>query len=205
MKKLLIISLGIVLFAKPAIWANQVLILSGIYSGKDLYVQNPILPDNKFSTEEVYVNEKLVLTRPMTSAFTVDLSFLTINEPVEVRIVHNDGFRPRIINAHVIRNNVTRVVSSYAPVENVFRWINVDGTTLRWLTHGEKGEGTFEIQKAHKEDWKIIGQVPADLQANEKVYRVPVKHKAGENTYRIKLTDRDGYVTYSDPIDYKVK
>ena len=187
--------------------ASEVLIITGIYTGKDLYVQNPILPDNRYSTEQVFVNESLVLTSPMTSAFTIDLSFLQLNESVEVKIVHKDRYNPRIINAHVIRDAIQKVASdeSYAAVENVFRWINVDGTTLRWLTHGEKGGGTFEIQKALKEQWTTLDKVPSSSAADESIYRFTVKHDQGENTYRIRLTDRDGYVTYSNPINYFFK
>ena len=187
--------------------SSEVLIITGIYTGKDLYVQNPILPDNRFSTEQVFVNESLVLTSPMTSAYTIDLSFLRLNESVEVKIVHKERYHPKIINAHVIRGAKQKVTvsDSYAAVENVFRWINVDGTTVRWLTHGEKGGGTFEIQKALKEQWTTLDKVPSSSASDESIYRFTVAHEKGENTYRIRLTDRDGYVTYSNPINYFFK
>jgi hypothetical protein len=188
-------------------FSSEVLIITGKYTGKDLYVQNPMLPDNHFSTEQVYVNESLVLSYPMTSAYTIDLSFLDLNELVEVKIVHKEHYHPKIVNAYVIRGNQQRMTSSnsYAAVDNVFRWINVDGTTIRWLTHGEKGGGTFEVQQAEKEKWVTVSEVPSSLSSNESVYRYSITHRQGENVYRIKLTDRDGYVTYSNQIDYMLK
>ena len=45
---------------------TDVLIITGVYTGKDLYVQNPILEDNRsFSTQEVYVNQVLVLLQKL--------------------------------------------------------------------------------------------------------------------------------------------
>lgn len=185
--------------------ASEVLIISGEYSGKNLYVQNPLLPDNRFSTEQVFVNDQLVLSNPMTSAFTVNLSHLAINQPVEVRIIHRERYQPRIINPHVLHGNTINSTASSGPVVNVFRWINVDGTTLRWLTHGERGGGVFEVQRKLQGQWVSLDTIPAKPQSDESVYRVLVAHEKGQNGYRIKLTDRDGYVTYSDPIEYKLR
>ena len=204
MNKLLVLSTTIIMSG----WSladGEVLILTGQYTGKNLYVQNPILPDNRFSTEEVFVNETLVLSNPMTSAYTIDLSHLRMEQQVEIRIVHKKHFKPRIINAHVIRDQKITVSESYAAVENIFRWINVDGTTIRWLTHGEKGGGTFEIQRAVKEKWQTLDRVAAIPEADEFIYRFSVDHQQGYNTYRIKLVDRDGYVTYSNLINYNFK
>ena len=184
---------------------TEVLILTGTYTGKDLYVQNPITPDNRFSTKEVYVNESLVLSNPMTSAYTIDLSHLKMNQQVEVKIYHQERYIPKIVNAHVISNKEIHTAESHTPAENVFSWINVDGTTIRWLTHGEKGGGTFEIQKANKEEWVSLTQMQSNADSDESVYRYEVAHEPGDNTYRIKLTDRDGYVTYSDLIKYRLK
>ncbi len=184
---------------------SNVLILTGIYSGKNLYVQNPLLPDKQFSTEEVFVNKILVLSHPITSAFTIDLSHLTINQPVEVKIVHNERYSPRIINAHVIRNHTVNTKPGYVPTVDVFRWINADGTKIRWLTHGEKGGGDFEIQRAFIENWQKVDNVPAKSINDHTVYKILVTHDPGENIYRIKLTDRDGYVTYSDTFRYLSK
>jgi hypothetical protein len=203
-KRVLFILWAIFLFSHSII-ASEVLILTGIYTGTDLYVQNPILPDNQFSTTEVFVNESLVLSNPLASAFTIDLSHLRINEQVEVKIVHKKGYQPKIVNAHAIRNQEITSTSSFAPSENVFRWINVDGTTIRWLTHGEKAGGRFEIQKAEMEKWVLLEQMESIPNTDESVYRLQVNHEKGENTYRIKLVDRDGYVTYSNLIKYKFK
>jgi hypothetical protein len=199
------IVLIVALLAGHLALAGEVLIITGAYTGKNLYVQNPILPDNRFSTEEVFVNEQLVLSNPMTSAYSIDLTHLKINQQVEIRIVHKDRFKPRIINAHVLLDNVVSSARSYGPVENIFRWINVDGKTIRWLTHGEKGGGAFEVQRALQEDWVSVGEIAANPLSNEMVYRFELIHQKGGNIYRIKLTDRDGYVSYSDPIEYKLR
>ena len=185
--------------------ANGVLILTGVYSGENLYVQNPLLPDNHFSTEEVFVNEILVLSNPMTSAFTIDLSHLKVDQSVEVKILHKERYQPKIINAFVLLNHEINTGISYAPIANIFRWTNADQTTVRWLTHGEKGGGTFVIQRAHKEKWVAIDEIPAKSVEDNSVYKVLMRHQNGENTYRVKLTDRDGFVSYSDQFSYRSK
>ena len=192
------------------VYASEVLIISGFYTGKDLYVQNPMLPDNKsFSTQEVFVNETLVLSKPITSAYIINLSHLTPDETVEIRIVHKEDFPPKIINAYVIRNreiqqNVVTSEPSYAPVKDVFRWCKADRKTVRWLTSGEKGGGTFQLQRADQESWITIEEVPARANNEKSVYRLLVAHQPGENNYRLRLVDRDGYVSYSPTITYRL-
>jgi len=202
-RKCLYILLLTPLFANQ-MHASEVLIISGVYQGKNLYVQNPILPDNRFSTQEVFVNDHLVLSNPMTSAYTVDLTHLEINTAVEVRIIHTERFQPKIINPHVLGPDQVSYDRKVGPETTVFRWINVDDRKLRWLAHGA-GSGTFEVQKSVKEGWEFIGAIEAEPLSGESVLRLALKHKKGENNYRIKFTDRNGFVTYSDPISYKLK
>lgn len=192
-------------FTGVKVVANEVLIISGTYLGLNIYVQNPILPDNKYSTEEVFVNNQLVLTNPMTSAFTVDLSHLKVNQLVEIRIVHKERFQPRVINPHVLHENVIISETRTVPDKNVFRWVNVDDRLLRWLSHGTDKGGMYEVQRAQKEDWEEIGTIPADSLSGDIIYKLPISHRKGENSYRIRFKDSDGFVTYSEPIGYKLK
>ncbi len=183
--------------------ATETLIITGYYTGKDLYVQNPLLPDNKtFSTNQVFVNESLVINKPITSAFIVDLSHLKLDESVEVRIVHKNNYPPKIINGYVIRELRFQKSVSFMAVKDVFRWTSADRQTVRWLTAGEKGSGTFELQRADQETWVKIYEVPAKEKEDNSVYRIRVSHEPGENTYRLRLVDRDGYVSYSPLIRY---
>ena len=89
-KGFLLLILGVLISNAVLAEVSKVLILTGVYSGKNLYVQNPLLPDKHFSTEEVFVNEKLVLSHPLTSAFTMDLSHLMVDQPVEIKIVQKE-------------------------------------------------------------------------------------------------------------------
>ena len=202
--RLIILSL-VLLLTGARVVANEVLIISGTYLGMNLYVQNPILPDNKFSTKEVFVNDQSVLTNPMTSAFTVDLSHLKINQPVEIKIVHKERFQPRIINPHVLHQNVILSETRTGPDKKVFRWINLDDRLLRWLSHGADQGGEYQVQRAQKEDWAEVGTIPADSLSGDTVYKLPINHQQGDNSYRIRFTDPNGFVTYSEPIDYRLK
>ena len=202
--RLIVFSLVLLLTGIKVV-ANEVLIISGTYLGMNLYVQNPILPDNKFSTEEVFVNDRLVLKNPMTSAFTVDLSHLQVNQPVEIRIVHKERFQPRVINPHVLHQNVIISETRTVPDKEVFRWVNLDDRLLRWLSHGADKGGMYQVQRAEKEDWAEIGTIPADSLSGDTIYKLPVNHEQGDNSYRIRYTDPNGFVTYSEPIGYRLK
>ena len=80
------------------------LVISGVYMGKNVYVQNPSCGTaSTFSTRMVYVNGILKVTNPTTSAFEVDLSNLSINTAIEIKIVYNENCTPEIINPQVIR------------------------------------------------------------------------------------------------------
>jgi len=185
------------------LWGKDELIITGVYTGKNLYVQNPILEDNRtFSTQEVYVNQQLVLSKPMASAFIIDLSHLQLQELVEVRIVHQENFPPKIINAYALGTVAMTGSQNYEPVKHVFRWTKADSGTVRWLLSENQG-GTFELQRAVQEGWQTLDKMSAYQHEDQKVYRLSVSHQEGANTYRIKLIDQHGYVRYSPTIHYK--
>jgi len=183
--------------------ATEVLVITGVYTGKNLYVQNPILEDNRnFSTQEVYVNEDLVLSKPMASAFIVDLSHLSMQQEVEVRIVHQENFPPKIINAYALGVVAVTDTQEFQPIKDVFLWTKADRDMVRWLLSDSQG-GIFELQRAAQEGWQTVESMTAYNQDEENVFKLRVAHQKGLNTYRIKLINQQGYVAYSEPIHYK--
>ena len=61
------------------------LVLSGVYHGSNLYVQNPHDGNNSFCIKDIYVNGKKHMDAPKASVFTIDLS--TLRENTQVKIV----------------------------------------------------------------------------------------------------------------------
>ncbi|NJM94225.1 MAG: T9SS C-terminal target domain-containing protein, partial [Cytophagales bacterium] len=76
------------------LWAGE-LVIAGVYQGKNVYVQNPFTWDMKnFCTREVYVNDKLVLSNPKASAYEINLSAFQVNQPVVIKIIHENNCAP---------------------------------------------------------------------------------------------------------------
>ena len=168
-------------------------VVSGVYNGKNLYVQNPLSSNMKdYCTREVWVNDTKVFTSPRTSAFTVNLSHLPEQAPVTVRIVHNTGCAPKIINPQVIRTL------------NKFRYltIHIDNDRLEWVTSGELSSGKFFVEKWEENRWAPVITMEANGKDNSR-YETSVVHHSGENRYRIKYLQNDGETFYSSVQRYQ--
>jgi hypothetical protein len=169
------------------------IVLRGVYQGKNLYVQNPFTADkSRFCTMSVYVNDKLLLSDPKTSSFEINLSFLSMNQEVVVRIVHADGCKPKIINAVAIKPNDTFQFTSFI----------VDESVVRWNATGESPNSVYYVEKFVNNNWFTIKTVTSTQSAQAGMYAVPVKHPTGITKYRIKHQERDGQIFYSQTLTY---
>ncbi|MEM7108245.1 MAG: T9SS type A sorting domain-containing protein [Bacteroidota bacterium] len=170
------------------------LVLSGAYQGKDVFVQNPYnRTSSSFCTEKVFVNDRLVLENPKVSAFKIDLSYLSVNDLVVIRIEHKEGCRPTIINQYVLKT-----VSDFK-----FLSAEVDNNSIRWTTFGEKQPGTFTVEReTRKLEWSNVGAVNGKQNLSDNLYALSANHKKGENKYRIRYQARDGFEDYSLDLYY---
>ncbi len=162
-------------------------VISGVYNGKNLYVQNPLSSNMKdYCTREVWVNDQQVFQNPRSSAFTVNLSHLKELDPVTVRIIYVHGCVPKVINPQVIRTL------------NNFRYlsIQVDSNKLEWLTTGELERGKFFIEKWQENRWQPVNSQEATGKENSR-YQAAVEHHSGSNKYRLKYLQGDGETFYS--------
>ncbi|HAA10207.1 MAG TPA: hypothetical protein DCE41_00360 [Cytophagales bacterium] len=167
---------------------TQELLITGVYQGKNLYVQNPLCADrSRFCTEFVYVNDRVISSNPRTSAYTIDLSFLDYDDPVIVRITHMAECEPKIINPQVIR------------LKGDFQFLvaQADRNDIRWSTRGEKPASKFFLESFRMGEWKPQLSVDAkgDVEAN--TYSIAAEHLSGTNRYRIRYLAPDGAVTLS--------
>ena len=164
--------------------------LSGVYLGKNLYVQNPFMVDKmKYCTESVFLNGKQIITNPKNSSFEIDLSKNAINSPITIKIVHSDGCKPKIINPSVIKGSATFQFTDFT----------VESTLIRWASKGEAAASTFYIEKFENNNWRNLRTVSAQ---NAVGYAIEAKHTAGVNKYRIKYTESNGKSLYTQPIDF---
>ena len=109
------------------------LILSGVYHGSSLYVQNPHDGENNYCIKDIYVNGKKHMDAPSTSVFTIDLSSIGKGNKVKVEIYHSDGCEPKVINPTAIR----------IKDEFQFIFLEMDDHQIHWKTKGEKNLGKY--------------------------------------------------------------
>lgn len=170
-----------------------ILTISGIYQGKNLYVQNPF--DNasaKFCTNEVYVNDVKITGNWQASAFEVELSNLKLNDPVTVKITHRDDCKPKILNPQVIRAS-----SSFA-----FNSFTVEKSSIVWSTKGERPKGKFFLEHFLNSSWVIEEEITGKGSGILNNYDVASSHHSGLNKYRVKYLEVDGQVFYSKVFEF---
>jgi len=167
--------------------------ISGVYQGKNIYVQNPFTSNMQdFCTEDVFVNDVKVMSNVKQSAFEIDLSSLNINDPVVIKITHKDDCKPRILNAQVIKPNSTFQFTS----------INIDHEIISWATKGEKAGGKFYLEQFIYNNWNTIKEIPSKGSATLNNYAVDEGHHSGTNKYRIKYQEREGVFFYSRVVEH---
>ena len=170
-----------------------VLTLQGVYQGKNLYVQNPFTGNMKdFCTNEVVVNDKVVLSNVQSSAFEIDLSFLSMNDPVTVSIKHKDDCKPKVLNPQVIK----------ASSNFNFQALNIDAENVTWVTKGEKPRGRFFVEQFKNNAWVTVREHSGKENPIINNYIEKGTNHSGLNKYRVKYLQNDGQVFYSQVMEF---
>ncbi len=167
--------------------------VTGEYHGKNIYVQNPLSSDKiNFCTKEVYLNEKLVLKYPKTSAFEINLQGLSVGDPIFIKIIHYPGCYPKIINPQVIRS------------KSKFQFLNVtaDAESIKWSTVGELPFGKFFLEHYLYKNWINEETISGKGSFESNQYSVVSRYHSGENRFRIKHLQNDGKIFYSSVFSY---
>ena len=80
--------------------------LKGHYTGKNLFVENPIAAEGVgFCIVEVKVNGRIATDETNSESFEVDLANMGLKEgdPVEVELIHKKGCEPVVKNPEVLQ------------------------------------------------------------------------------------------------------
>lgn len=170
----------------------KVLKVSGVYQGKNLFVQNPSLGDGEFCAVSVYLNGEKVIDKPEESSFEIDLSHLEVNAAVNIRIYHHTTCTPRILNQYVIRSQ-----SKFK-----FASVSVSGDQIKWETKGEKSGGDIHVQHYINGEWIDVVSLDAKGSLSANNYIEKVNHLSGENKYRIRYEEPGGLEFTSDVVEY---
>lgn len=169
------------------------IMISGQYQGQNIYVQNPFGMDRKeYCTEEVFVNDKLVLSHPEVGAYEIDLSYLPLNTPITIKIVFKEGCKPYIVNPQVIGVDDFKFIT-----------IEVGEGEVRWITAKEPASGTYSIERFEGENWTEIAQVAAKGGKVNNFYKLPMSPASEGNIFRIKMTQPEGLTLYSREVSYQ--
>jgi hypothetical protein len=168
------------------------LIVTGVYKGLNLYVQNPTDDGGKTCIKNILINNKPVAQVPSTSAFNLDLSFLNENEKVVIKFFHGEGCVPKVLNPHAIR------------VDDVFNFtqIDVNDVHLVWETKGEKRYGKYFILRLVNDQWIREKAVDSKALSSLNTYEVEILHKTGQNFYKITYLDPTGKSFESEGLEH---
>lgn len=188
----LLIFLALLQTSLPAA-AQDTTRFSGLYNGKNLYVQNPLTAEGKgYCAQAVYVNGSLLMDAPQSSAFVVNLNHIPPQTHVTIAIVHAGGCVPKLINPQVLLE-----ASNFG-----FLAVSVDSAQLYWRTQAEKESGKFFAEKYQNGAWQTVQVLPARGKKSENTYAVGVRMHSGENKFRVKYLQQDGQVYYSREVRF---
>ncbi len=171
--------------------------IDGTYQGKELYVQNPFNPaTNSFCIKKVTVNGQ-EYKDINSSAFAIDFKQFNLKKGqyVEVKIYHEKGCQPRVLNPTALIGKSTFELLSF----------KADEEHVRWTTRNETSEEPFYLEREEYGRWKVIAKVKGKGPGGYNNYVVKVKHFSGVNKYRIKQRDVGGQWRYTEVLEYKSK
>ena len=170
-----------------------IFVISGIYQGRNVFIQNPSLNDDgvTFCTNDVYVNDVKVMSNITSGAYEIDLSAIRITSQLTIKITHKDGCKPRVMNPQVIRPSSMFHFNSF----------QVDKEHFIWSTRGEKPRGKYLLEYYGADKWMLIKEMPNKGSVILNNYDtdgvMPGTHK-----YRLKLIEAEGRVHYSQIVEF---
>jgi hypothetical protein len=196
MKRLLIYLPALTFYFSSARAQGGVVVLDGTYQGKPIYVQNPFGPGGVgFCVTEVKVNGNITTDETNSSAFEIDLKAqrLSPGDKVEVKILHKDGCKPKVLNPEVLKPKSTFEVVNMSAEK--------DGT-LRWSTRSETGKLAFVVEQFRWNKWVKVGEVEGKGTPSNNEYVFKIAPHSGKNQLRVRQTDFSGQPRLSKPVDF---
>jgi hypothetical protein len=167
----------------------EVVVISGIYQGKDLYVKNPVTAGGVgYCIFEVLVNGNITSDEVNSPAFAVDLAVWSLKqgEAVEIVLRCKENCDVKIINPEVIYPNSTYEVMNMN--------VTPEGL-LTWTTTKESSVIPYIIEQFRWNRWIKVGEVAGTGKSAENKYNFQANLHSGVNTFRIYQLDFKGQRT----------
>jgi hypothetical protein len=168
-----------------SVWA-EVVIISGIYQGKDLYVKNPMTADGSgYCVFEVLVNGQVTADQLNSASFAVDLAIWKLNngDPLEIVLRCKENCEVKILNPEVIYPTSTFEITSLV--------VSPTGG-MEWTTEKETSSLVFVIEHFRWNKWIKVGEVKGQGKTESCRYNFPINLHSGLNTIRIYQIDYKG-------------
>lgn len=183
-------------FVSTASFSTGVIVLEGIYQGKNLYIQNPFGSSGVgFCVQEVRVNGNVTTDEIASSAFEIDLRNFQfkLGDKVEIKIIHKDDCKPKVLNPEVLNPKSTFEIVTMSIEKDL---------TFKWSTKGEAGKLPYSIEQFRWNKWVKVGEVEGNGTAELNSYSFKVVPHSGKNQYRVKQVDYTGQPKFSKTLDY---
>jgi len=151
--------------------------LTGVYRGRDVFVQNPYLnAEGAYCIAYITVNDVKVIDDPSVSAVKINLSKFAINSPISIVVYHHSSCSPKILNAEVL------------DVGSAFQFLQIiaDDASISWVTTGEMpGSGIYFIEKLKLDGWLVIDTIRGKGNLDNNQYSQGIEHYSGENQFKL--------------------
>jgi hypothetical protein len=164
----------------------EVVVISGVYQGKDVYVKNPTTTSGVgYCIFEVLVNNNITSDEVNSSAFAIDLGAwgLKLGDAVEVVLRCKEKCDVKIINPEVIYPNSTFEVTSML--------VNTGGL-IKWSTKSESAMLPYIIEQFKWNRWIKIGETMGLGKGEGNDYSFQASLHSGVNTFRVFQIDHKG-------------
>ncbi|MGB3466786.1 MAG: hypothetical protein WBA74_16010 [Cyclobacteriaceae bacterium] len=183
---------SILLLINNRLVAQEEIVLTGVYKGDPLYIQNPYHPGLKnFCINSIKVNEKLLEVDYKLSAIKLNFSEFDLYTPVKITINHKNICKPVIVNKQAILFH-----SSFKFTDMV-----LTDSVMTWSTKGDRQDAVFQIEKLYSNGWSLIETVEAKGQFKGAEYQYIPELEEGANKYRIKYKINEDRYLYSSEVE----
>jgi len=129
---------------------------------------------------------------PEVSAVEIDLSGLSLDNRVVLRITHTEGCKPELINPEVIQEDIS------------FAWIKVyvNEEEILWITSKESKTGYYVVESKLEGNWLAVDTVKTKGNIFINQHSAPLNHIPGNNTYRVVYYPPDEPVAVSPVFNF---
>ncbi len=168
--------------------------MTGIYHGKNLFVQNSLLNDKEglFCITNVTVNGENIPDEIRSSAFVISLDRMDIElgENITIIFTHESNCAPLIINPEVLKPLSTYELVGY----------KLQDGFLAFETTREASRLMFYVEEFRWGKWVQIDEFEGIGGPENNDYRVKIYPHNGMNIYRLKQIDHLDRISYSDTL-----